>query len=108
MRRHRYEDYYAQAEIKLQRAELGPDDVPIFAQNALESLDKFQAQIVSHAKQRTLWDTLEARQNKRKILLGDVLRDSRSGGSAKRLQECLQANRDLRISVDQDPNLMAF
>ena len=99
MRRHRYEDYYVQTEMKLHRAELSPDDTPIFSENALESLEQFQLQVVKYAAEKTLKDTPEARRNKRNITLGDVLQDSRTGGSAARLRECLEMNRNLKIPV---------
>lgn len=99
MRRHRYEDYYAQAEIKLQKAEIGPDDIPIFTENALHSIQNFEKELITFAKLNTQSDTPKARINKRNIELGDLLRDSRSSPSPAAAKKYLEINRDLEISL---------
>ncbi len=101
MRRHRYEDYYAQTELKLRQAEAGQGDVPIFTNVACEGLSKFQGHLVDYACTHT-------ENYQHKLKLADVLQDSWSGGNAKLLQEYLDKCKETPGKVEDDPDYVRF
>ena len=93
MRRHRYEDYYAQTERRLQKADLSLD-APVFAESTLEGLTDYQSRLVQYAEHKFDPNTRHGQANRHRLELEDELQDSlwSRGDPAGALQALLEAS----------------